>query len=204
MATTTALRIGPADHGRAMTLDEFLEAEEEPGHRYELARGVLEVTEVPRDSHGQIVWNILGLLRDFQRDHPGRIRRCGGGDAFRLWLPGMISGRNPDVAVVLGGTPEDHRGRRPPSLVMEVVSPGGEARDYQTKREEYLAFGIREYWIVDPGARKVTVLIRHGDVWIERIFTGEQAAAGVLLPGFALALADVWAEPADGDAEAEA
>jgi len=45
MATTT-LRIGPADQGRAMTLDEFLDAEEEPGYCYELARGVLEVTEV--------------------------------------------------------------------------------------------------------------------------------------------------------------
>ena len=31
------LRIGPADHGRPMTLDELLEAEEEPGYRYEHA-----------------------------------------------------------------------------------------------------------------------------------------------------------------------
>ena len=48
MATTT-IRIGPADHGRTMTLEEFREADEEPGYRYELARGVLEVTEVPND-----------------------------------------------------------------------------------------------------------------------------------------------------------
>jgi hypothetical protein len=40
-------RIGPADHGRFMTLDKSLEAGEEPGYRYELARGVLEVSEVP-------------------------------------------------------------------------------------------------------------------------------------------------------------
>ena len=36
---TIATRIGPADHGRAMSLEEFLEAEEEPGYRCELARG---------------------------------------------------------------------------------------------------------------------------------------------------------------------
>ena len=47
---TIATRIGPADHGRAMTLEEFREAEEEEGYRYELARGVLEVTEVPERS----------------------------------------------------------------------------------------------------------------------------------------------------------
>ena len=49
MATvTTPLRIGLADHGRAMTLDEFEEAGFEEGYRYELARGVLEVSEDAR------------------------------------------------------------------------------------------------------------------------------------------------------------
>jgi len=51
---TVNLRIGPADNGRRMTLDEFREAEEQPGYLYELARGVLEVTEVPGDDHGKI------------------------------------------------------------------------------------------------------------------------------------------------------
>jgi hypothetical protein len=51
---TVNLRIVPADNGRRMTLDEFREAEEQPGYLYELARGVLEVTEVPGDDHGKI------------------------------------------------------------------------------------------------------------------------------------------------------
>ena len=37
--STTRIQIGPADHGRRMTLDEFREADEEPGYRYELAGG---------------------------------------------------------------------------------------------------------------------------------------------------------------------
>ena len=49
MATTTAILLGPADHGRTMSLDEFMEAEVEEGYRYELARGVIEVTQVPND-----------------------------------------------------------------------------------------------------------------------------------------------------------
>jgi hypothetical protein len=39
MATVNAIFIGPADHGRKMTLEEFMEAEVEEGYRYELARG---------------------------------------------------------------------------------------------------------------------------------------------------------------------
>ena len=149
--STLATRIGPADHGRAMTLEEFQDADEEHGYRYELARGVLEVTHVPGDPHGQIVWNISERDRASRPGTiPAGIQRFGGAAEFRLWLPGMVSGRNPDVAVVLRNTPRDHRGHRPPVLAFEVVSKGGEARDYQVKREEYLAFGLREYWIVDP------------------------------------------------------
>ena len=62
MATVNAIRIGPADHGRKMTLEEFSEAEEEDGYRYELARGVLEVTEVPNDPHGEIVWKLISAI----------------------------------------------------------------------------------------------------------------------------------------------
>src|SRR4051794_36233307 len=131
---TIATRIGPADHGRVMTLEEFRDAEEEEGYRYELARGVLEVTEVPDDSHGQIVCNLYRALATFQQAHPGVIRRYGGAGEFRLWLPGMNSVRNPDVAAVLQGAPKNLRGRRIPALAAEVVSLGGETRDYETKR----------------------------------------------------------------------
>src|SRR5205085_12322189 len=98
---TVQLRIGPADDGRKMTPEEFREAEEEPGYRYELARGVLEVTEVPNDPHRQVVSNLQGLFHHHRVAHPGTILRVGGGSECRLWLPGMISGRNPDAAVVL-------------------------------------------------------------------------------------------------------
>ncbi len=63
----SSIRIGPADHGRLMTLDEFLEAEEEQGYRYELARGVLEATQVPNDTHGLIVWTLLTAIAVYSR-----------------------------------------------------------------------------------------------------------------------------------------
>ena len=195
MATASTLKIGPADHGRTMTLDEFLDAEETRGYRYELARGVLEVTEVPHDPHGLIVSWFYIELGTYARAHPELIHRFGGAGEFRLWLPTMISGRNPDVAVVLKGKPRDSQGRRPPSLVAEIVSEGREARerDYVTKRAEYLAFGVEEYWIVDPIDRRVVVLTRNGDAWVEHVFLDDQSAEGLVLPGFSIRLSDLWA-----------
>jgi Uma2 family endonuclease len=201
MATITT-RLGPADHGRAITLDEFREADEEPGYRYELARGVLEVTEVPNDPHAVIIFNIYQAFAAYHQAHPQVIFRYGGAGEFRLWLPGMISGRNPDVAVVLRGTPKDERGRRPAALAIEVVSEGSETRDYETKRQEYLAYGLREYWIVDPQLRRVTVLGRDGDVWVEHVFQGDQTIDSRVLPGFAGRVAELWVDvEADPDSD---
>jgi Uma2 family endonuclease len=79
---------------------------------------------------------------------------------------------------------------------MEVVSKGSEAheRDYSTKREEYLAFGIREYWIVDPVVRVVTILVRDGDVWTEQVFRDGQRATSSILPELAIETSALWAE----------
>lgn len=43
-------------------------------------------------------------------------------------------------------------------LVAEVVSPTNRAHDLTTKRSEYAAAGIPEYWIVDPDREAVVVL----------------------------------------------
>ncbi len=206
MATVaTPLRIGPADHGRPMTLQGFLEAEEDDGYRYELARGVLEVTEVPNDPHGDVVSNLYSSIAGYKLANPGSIRRYGGGNEFRFWLPGMVSGRNPDLGVVLRGAPRDFRGRRLPALAAEVVSRGSVHRDYVTKREEYLAYGLLEYWIVDPIERKVTVLTRRGDVWDERVVRGDQVIPSLVLPGFLTTVNELWQTIEDEDSdEAEA
>ena len=88
MATvTTPLRIGLADHGRRMTLDEFEEAGFEEGYRYELARGVLEVSEVPGEPHALIVWVILRLIAGYDREHPRIIHRAGGGGGVSFPAP---------------------------------------------------------------------------------------------------------------------
>ncbi len=195
MATATdRLRLTPADHDRAISLDDYLDAEVENEFRYELARGILEVTNSPDDPHGEIVYHFYLALSAYHQANPQSIRRFGGAGEFHLTMPAMISGRNPDVAVVLRGTPKDPRGRRPASFAIEVVSEGEEARyrDDVTNRQEYLLYGLREYWIVDPELRRVTILVRDGDTWVEKVVTGEESAASVALPGFVVRLADLW------------
>jgi Uma2 family endonuclease len=150
--STVRIRIGPADQGRTMSLEEFREAEEQPGYLYELSRGMLDAREVPQDAHGKIVDNAHEGFSSYRRRHPGLTDRIAHGSDVRLIIRELESDRHPDVAIVFRNAPRDARDGRMPELVVEVVSPGVRARrrDYEEKREEYLSLGIREFWIVDP------------------------------------------------------
>ncbi|MDX2254167.1 MAG: Uma2 family endonuclease [Pseudanabaenaceae cyanobacterium bins.39] len=80
----------------------------------------------------------------------------------------------------------------PPLLVVEIVSPNQESRDYRYKRSEYAARGIMEYWIVDPIAQKLTILQWVEGFYDELVFTGEMAIASPLLGELDLTAAKLW------------
>jgi alanine racemase len=45
----------------------------------------------------------------------------------------------------------------PPDLVVEIVSKSNSLNDYVKKLNAYITFGVKEYWIVDPIKKKITV-----------------------------------------------
>jgi Uma2 family endonuclease len=184
MAITTR-QVGPADHGQRMTLDEFIQADFEEGWLYELARGAIVVTEVPGPDHGRIVRRLTRLFIVYEDSHPDIITFGAGGSDCRLRLPGMQSDRHPDQAIYLDPQPPGPNvwTRWTPHIVVEVVSKGGEDRDYVEKREEYLRVGVSEYWIVDPNERRIHVLQRAGDTWEETVVAPGATYRTHLLPG---------------------
>ena len=44
-----------------------------------------------------------------------------------------------------------------PDFIIEIVSPSNPADDYIRKLYYYKNYGVREYWIVDPQRKSVTV-----------------------------------------------
>ena len=72
----------------------------------------------------------------------------------------------------------------PPTLAVEIVSPGkeNEDRDYRYKRSEYGARGIAEYWIIDPNQAQVTVLTLVDGLYEEAIFRGGARLVSVTFP----------------------
>jgi Uma2 family endonuclease len=192
MATVTRT-IGPADHGRPIAFSDFIDADFEDGWLYELARGAIVVTEVPGPSHGRIVLRLSRLFTFYDRDHPGIIEYQAGGMECRIRLPGMSCDRHPDQAVYVTPEPE---GPRPwtrwcPGLVVEVVSEGGEDRDYIEKAEEYLRCGVVEYWVLDPSRREMRVHLRAGDTWEITTVPADTIHRAYILPGLEVRPADL-------------
>jgi Uma2 family endonuclease len=67
-------------------------------------------------------------------------------------------------------------------LAIEVVSPDSIKRDYRFKRAEYASFGIPEYWIVDPAAQKVTLLLLVEGLYEETVYQGDDPIKSQTFP----------------------
>jgi Uma2 family endonuclease len=195
----TAVRVGPADHGRCMTLDEFDLAEGQEGHLYELSRGVVTVTEVPNIRHGLQVDAIREQFSAYRQTHRGVIHAVLSGAECKLLIAGLESERHPDLAIYKTPPPdEDVWSTWVPELVIEVVSPSSRRRDYEEKPDEYLRFGVREYWIIDEERQEMLVLSRKGGKWAARVVrpTERYRTSKALLPDFEFDLAAVFAAAA--------
>lgn len=198
----TVLTVGPSDHGRRMSLDDFSRAEGRPGHRYELSRGVVTVVDVPNPQHLAQVNAIRRQLAAHDLAHAGQIHTVAGGGECKVLLADDESERHPDVAIYKTPPPEDEDdvwASWVPEIVIEVVSPGSEERDYGAKRDEYLRFGVLEYWIVDARRREVLILRRSRGRWVERVLRPPTLYRTRLLPGFEFACENVF-QAADGAA----
>jgi hypothetical protein len=193
-----AIKLGPADHGRRMSLDDFEHAEVQEGYLYELGRGVVVVSDVPDPrGHMVIVLAIRNPLIAYQLAHPTAIYAIASGSECKILLADLQSERHPDITVYKTPPPDDDDvwSSWIPALVVEVVSLGSELRDYEEKREEYLAFGVQEYWIVDPQRREMRALRRYRGRWRETIVPADGTYETPLLPGFRLDLGPILAPP---------
>lgn len=71
----------------------------------------------------------------------------------------------PDIMVICDKDKLDgKRCNGAPDFIIEIVSPGNPSDDYVRKLYYYKNAGVREYWIVDPRRKTVTVNYFEGDI----------------------------------------
>ena len=134
--------------------------------RYELLDGELIVAPAPNSAHQITVMELGTLLHMF-------VKARGLGQVFSAPYDVVLSETNvvqPDLLFVSNErahirTSANVRGA--PDLVIEILSPSTASRDWGEKRDLYAEYGVREYWLVDPDTRTVTVLLLDDGVFVE-------------------------------------
>ena len=76
---------------------------------------------------------------------------------------------------------------------IEVLSPSNTEKEMERKRKEYFFGGTRLVWIVDESKRTVEVWTSPDDC--VTLTEGDTLDGGDLLPGFRVALKDIFVDP---------
>ena len=178
----------------AWSEDDYLSITLSENWLIEYTDGCVEVLPTPTIEHQLIVKFLLMALESFTG--PRKL-----GVVLFAPLPLKTFARKYREPDLIFNFSENHAERRTDyyetaDLVMEVVSADktSRERDYDKKRKDYAEAGIREYWIVDPQDKRVTVLALEDNQYIEHgVFNLGQTAESRLLSGFTMEVDAVFA-----------
>jgi Uma2 family endonuclease len=182
---------------KPMTLEEYLNYDDGTDTHYELVNGELIIIPTESDLNNQIASFLFAFF--LQMGTPYYCLRIGA----QIAVSGArATARQPDLMVLSEETAMALEGATqclithempPPLLVVEVVSPQQESRDYRHKRTEYAGRHIPEYWIVDPIAQKVTILQWVDGLYEEQVYQGDTAISSSSFAALQLTAAKVLA-----------
>ena len=83
--------------------------------------------------------------------------------------------------------------RARPNLVVEILDPPTAERDLTVKLDLYVRHGVKEYWIADPDAGALTVLLRGESGFdVVSVYGEGQTLHSPTLRGFNVALGAVF------------
>ena len=170
------------------------------GKRYELYGGKVVAMSSPSDVHQEILSALHYHLYGFLRGKPCTVYPA----PFDVRLFDTADDPpeeseyvlQPDLVVVCDKSKVDRYGvHGAPDMVVEVLSPSTQERDWGEKLALYRKAGVREYWIVDPAGRFVAVhVLRDGKYGAPMFYTALAKVPVSLWDGFSMDLSTVFPE----------
>lgn len=133
------------------TIDDFHKIKQKDGFNYEFIDGVVLMSPRPSLVHQRIAGKIFKHLSNYFNK-----KSCEPFLEIELKINNNIL--IPDLSIVCDSIDDDLKSyNKAPVIVIEIISPSSRYTDMFTKLIKYEMLGVKEYWIVDPKNKIVTV-----------------------------------------------
>ena len=180
----------PSVEKKKYTYQDYLKTPED--ERYELIEGELLMIPAPVPYHQWISKNIEYELEKFVRDkRTGRVFDAPCDvclDAGNVFQPDILFISTARLKII-----GEKNIRGAPDLIVEILSEATADRDLVKKKKLYAKFGVREYWIVDPGERRVEIYSLKGrEFSLHHTYLVNDTLESPLLSGFKIGLDSVF------------
>lgn len=164
------------------------------GNRYEIIEGELFVSCSPGLTHELVLINLSALIWNFLKAN--RIGTVVGGSGVIL---SKYTSVIPDLIFfsheVRDQLVKNDRVHGPPSLVVEILSPGSSniRCDRVVKLQLYAKHGVPEYWIIDLKNRAIERYVNHdSSLILEETLGEDDALTTPALPGFSCRISEIF------------
>ena len=179
------------------------------GKRYELIDGVLYNMASPSADHQRVTSQLWKRLDTFLEG-----RRCEAfiapfdvrlnADKIRQFDKSDNIVFQPDVLVLCDKNKLDPKGKHikgAPDLIIEVLSPSSVYVDRVLKHRRYMEAGVREYWIVDPQSKTVSVYILENGKYYAQNYGKDDKVPVHILSEMEIDISEIF--PQQGEDETE-
>lgn len=132
--------------------------------RAEVFDGIIYDMSSPSQEHQTISMELSTILNTYMKSKKAPCRVFHAPFDVKLF-DSPLTIVQPDILIVCDKDKLDgKRCNGAPDFIIEIVSPGNPADDYIRKLYYYKNAGVREYWIVDPRRKTVTVNYFEGNL----------------------------------------
>jgi Uma2 family endonuclease len=172
---------------RQLTVEEYLALPEEPPY-CEYVNGEVLQKAMPNRAHMELVSELSVIFAPYRKQHGGI---AGPEGRARFDSPRGAEYRLPDFSYWAKSKPKGTESMLlPPTLAVEVRSPGESMAGQRDKCRYFREFGVDVCWLIDPETRRIEVF---EDVRDAEALPPSALLTSRYLPGFALAPADLFA-----------